>query len=49
MYIDGFTVAALVVFIIMLAVFISFCRLKVCGMTATRLPDEQDKAGRGQS
>lgn len=46
MYIDSFTVSALVVFVIMLAVFVHFCRVKVCGMAAMRgreMQDRQDK------
>ena len=34
MYIDSFTVTALVVFIVMLAVFVRFCMIKVCGTAA---------------
>ncbi|MGB5541675.1 MAG: hypothetical protein WBO37_16460 [Gammaproteobacteria bacterium] len=50
MHIDSLTVTALVVFIIMLAVFVRFCRVKVCGMAATRMHDTQDKAqGGGKS
>lgn len=46
MYIDSFTVTALVVFVIMLAVFVQFCRVKVCGMAARHgreMQDRQDK------
>jgi hypothetical protein len=34
MYIDGWTITALVLFLIMLAVFVRFCRVKVCGPAA---------------
>jgi len=34
MHIDTYTVTALVVFVIMLAVFVRFCQVKVCGMAA---------------
>jgi hypothetical protein len=34
MEIDRFTITALLVFIIMLAVFVRFCMVKVCGMAA---------------
>ena len=53
MHIDSLTVTALVVFIIMLAVFVRFCMVKVCGMAASRMQGtqaSQDKAqGGGES
>ena len=43
MHIDSFTITALVVFVIMLAVFVRFCMVKVCGMAATHLHGRQDQ------
>ena len=48
MHIDSLTVTALVVFIIMLAVFVRFCMVKVCGMAATRMHGTQDTQDRAQ-
>jgi len=48
MYIDSFTVTALVVFIIMLAVFVRFCMVKVCGMAAMHRHDKRHKQGGAQ-
>ncbi len=47
MTIDSWTITALVVFIIMLAVFVRFCQVKVCAMIATRNQDRQDDASGG--
>jgi len=48
MYIDSFTVTALVVFIVMLAVFVRFCMVKVCGMAAMHRHESRDERGRAQ-
>jgi hypothetical protein len=48
MYIDSFTVTALVVFIVMLAVFVRFCMVKVCGMAAMHRHDNRDRQGGAQ-
>jgi hypothetical protein len=47
MYIDSLTITALVVFFIMLAVFVRFCMVKVCGMTATHKQDNHADMQRG--
>ena len=47
MYIDGFTVTALLLFIIMLAVFVRFCKVKVCGMALARQHDGQGGTPQG--
>lgn len=49
MQIDRLTITALVVFIIMLAVFVRFCMVKVCGMAATHLHGRQDQPGSQQT
>jgi hypothetical protein len=43
MYIDGWTITALVIFLVMLAVFVRFCRVKLCGTVA---PYRQDRSKR---
>jgi hypothetical protein len=53
MHIDSLTITALLVFIIMLAVFVRFCKVKVCGMAGMQWrgpedgKDSQDKAEDG--
>lgn len=49
MQIDSLTITALVVFIIMLAVFVRFCMVKVCGMAAMHLHGMQEQPGRQQN
>jgi hypothetical protein len=47
MHIDSLTLTALIVFVIMLAVFVRFCRVKVCGNINAYRQDKQDSTQEG--